>query len=66
MGNEIILLLVGFFFALFPGMIWFFSIGWLFKDAEPSDIVIKVIRYFGIFIVVIAIILILDRFVLLG
>lgn len=60
MGSGILLLIVGFIVAKFPDMIWFFALGWLFKDAEPSDIAIKLYRYSGIFLFILGVISIID------
>lgn len=61
MGSYILLLIVGSIMAMFPGMIWFFAVGWLFKEAEPSDIAIKFYRYSGVFLIIIGVITIIDR-----
>lgn len=50
MGSGILLLIVGFVVAKLPGMVWFFAVGWLFKDAEPSDSALKFSVYWDFFI----------------
>ena len=60
MGSGILLLIVGIVVAKLPGMVWFFAVGWLIKDAEPSDSAIKFYRYIGIFLLIIGVISIID------
>ena len=64
MGDVILFLLVGSIMAISPGMIWFFTLGWLFRSADPSELALKCIRYTGIFFVVIGIISIIDNFLI--
>lgn len=53
----ILLTAVGAFYALRPKNAWFLSFGWRFKNAEPSELALKVNRFIGILIIVIAVVI---------
>ncbi|WP_332650292.1 DUF6199 family natural product biosynthesis protein [Lysinibacillus sp. 54212] len=57
-----ILVLFGLLNILLPGLVWFFSIGWQFRDAEPSDTALKVNRIIGYFLLIVGVCYILSFF----
>lgn len=59
-GSLLFFIIVGLFFALAPAFVWFIAIGWLFKNAEPSDAVLIVIRWVGYVFLFISAIYIVD------
>lgn len=61
-GYILFRIIVGLVFALAPAFVWFIAIGWLFRDAEPSDAVLIVIRWIGYVILFIAAMNILGFF----
>ncbi|WP_368483290.1 DUF6199 family natural product biosynthesis protein [Oceanobacillus sojae] len=47
------------FISIFsPRTAWWLSIGWHFKDAEPSSTALKMNRVGGVFMIVVAIVMI--------
>lgn len=56
-GGPIALLLIfiGLVGAIFPEAIWFLSIGWRLRDAEPSNLALGVHRFSGIVITIIGV-----------
>jgi len=59
-GNPFIgllLIALGLFNALAPQKAWYFSRGWYYKNAEPSDAALGWFRFSGIAIIVIGVIL---------
>lgn len=59
-GYILFFIIIGLFFALAPTFVWFISIGWLFKYAEPSDAVLIVNRWVGYVLLFIAAIYLAD------
>lgn len=51
----IFLVLIGWLYIKKPDIPWFFSIGWLFKNAEPSDLAIIINKLTGYAAVVIGV-----------
>ncbi|MFD1737277.1 DUF6199 family natural product biosynthesis protein [Bacillus salitolerans] len=60
--GGILLILLGFLGVKFPAFIWYISIGWQFRDSEPSDIAIGINRFIGYFIIVTGVCFIIDFF----
>ena len=46
------------FDVLFPKISWVLAYGWRYKNAEPSDIALGLIRVGGIIVIIISIVLI--------
>jgi uncharacterized membrane protein HdeD (DUF308 family) len=55
MGFQVIGILIGLFIAVNPYVGWYLLIGWLLKDAEPSNTAIKLFRFIGIAMVIIGV-----------
>jgi len=60
--GVIMLIFLGFLGAEFPTFIWYLSVGWQFRDAEPSDMAIWINRFIGYFLIVVGICYILVFF----
>lgn len=56
----ILLIVLGAFDAAFPHLSWNLGYGWRYKNAEPSDIALKLIRVSGIVIIVIGVCMIFS------
>jgi len=44
-------MLIGLVYVKFPGFIWYLEYGWVFDNAEPSELILivhRVLGYFGI------------------
>ena len=54
----IFLIFLGAFDVLFPKISWVLAYGWRYKNAEPSDIALGLIRVGGIIVIIISIVLI--------
>lgn len=57
-----LLIIIGLIHALAPAFIWLISIGWNFRDAQPSDFAIKLNRIIGYILITIGGFYILDFF----
>jgi hypothetical protein len=57
---ALILLILGVITAVFPYAGWYLSIGWQFKDAEPSDLALGMQRIAGIIFSIIGLVLIIS------
>ena len=55
------LLIIGIFHTFFPYKAWYLRTGWRYKNLHPSDISLKISRAIGIFLMVIAFIMIIIR-----
>lgn len=49
---------------VFPYAEWFSSRGWYYKDAEPSDIALNVIRAGGVLLLILGVIVLIGSFVM--
>ncbi|MFC0189429.1 DUF6199 family natural product biosynthesis protein [Fictibacillus aquaticus] len=58
----VLVVLIGLFFVKYPYFIWETSIGWQLKDAEPSDMALKVNRIIGYILITIGAFYALDYF----
>lgn len=51
----LLLIFIGLVGAIFPQAIWFLSIGWRLRDAEPSNLALGVYRFGGIVVTIIGV-----------
>ena len=64
-GNPVlglVLIVAGLADAISPSTVWYFSYGWRFKNAEPSEAALVFGRLFGIFCVILGLILLITSF----
>lgn len=54
----IVLFLIGIWNVVSPYSSWYFSYGWRYKNAEPSDLALGIGRFSGIIVIIIAFLLI--------
>lgn len=52
----VLVLIIGLFSAIFPRGVWQLSIGWLFRNAEPSDAALTMSRVGGIVLVILGLV----------
>lgn len=55
-------IIIGLICAFIPGFLWWLSIGWLLRDAEPSDAALMYYRVVGYIFLFLGVIYILDFF----
>lgn len=55
-----IMLVIGMITAISPYIGWYMSVGWKFKDAEPSDLALSTQRAGGVVLVIVGMILLLS------
>lgn len=59
-GIGVFLLLVGIFHTGWPYRAWYLSRGWMYKDAEPSDVASVIFRISGIVAIIMGVLLLLT------
>lgn len=57
---AVILIIIGISTAFFPYESWYLSIGWQFKNAEPSDLALTMQRLVGIIVSIIGLTLLIS------
>ena len=58
--SVMLLIVLGTFDAIFPKISWLLAYGWRYKNAEPSDIALGLIRVAGIIAIIIGIVMIFS------
>jgi hypothetical protein len=57
-----IFIIIGILNVIFPKAFWYMKTGWQFKNAEPSDLALIMIRFGGILAIVFGIFILVSRF----